>query len=165
MEVEQIRNNIKIINWLVLIADFALLLSCTNFSSFKIAEKQNQAHSMAKTTELKPKDEPVIRREEKPKYKSLGVFKLTAYCPCHICSEGWGAHTSSGAVATAGRTIGVNSNVIKENSIVVINGHEYIAEDTGGAMRENPYLIDIYMNTHQEALDFGVQYAEVFIEL
>lgn len=29
---------------------------------------------------------------------SLGTFRLTAYCPCRSCSEGWGKHTGSGAV-------------------------------------------------------------------
>lgn len=113
---------------------------------------------------LEISDKEMNAHLKRPELVSLGTFKLTAYCPCHICSEGWGKHTSSGAIATAGRTIGVNRDVIKENSVVVINGHEYVAEDTGSAMRENPYLIDIYMDTHEQALEFGVQYAEVFIK-
>lgn len=45
----------------------------------------------------------------------------------------------------------------------MIGGHEYVAEDTGGAMINSPRVIDIFMNTHEEALQFGRQKIEVFI--
>ena len=44
---------------------------------------------------------------------------------------------------------------------IVIDGHTYVAEDTGSAIKGN--RIDIYFDTHQEALNFGVQYADVYI--
>ena len=69
--------------------------------------------------------------------------------------------TAYGYQVTAGRTIAVDPKVIPIGSEVVINGHTYVAEDVGGVIKEN--RIDIYFNTHQEALEFGVQYAEVFI--
>lgn len=82
-------------------------------------------------------------------------FHVTAYCGCSYCSEGYGV-TASGTTVTAGRTIAVDPDLIPLGSTVVINGHEYIAEDTGGAI--NGYDIDIYFESHQEALEFGVQY-------
>lgn len=97
---------------------------------------------------------------------SLGEFKLTAYCPCEQCcgkseeSPYYGI-TAYGYTATAGRTIAVDPNIIPIGSEVIINGRTYVAEDVGGAIREN--RIDIYFNTHQEALEFGIQCAEVFI--
>lgn len=92
---------------------------------------------------------------------SLGVFKLTAYCPCYSCSEGYGGITATGTRTQAGRTIAVDPRIIPYGSRVMINGHEYIAEDCGGAIKQN--RIDIFFNTHAEALRFGVQYAEVFL--
>lgn len=91
----------------------------------------------------------------------LGVFKTTGYCPCRSCSGGWGRHTSTGAVATAGRTIAVDPNVIPYGTQVMINGVVYTAEDRGGAVKGNH--IDIFFNTHTESYQHGLQHAEVFL--
>ena len=122
---------------------------------------------------------PVVTKVEKPIVKeidvteepmqtsynvSLGVFKLSAYCVenyPHICNNGDSSTTATGTVPTAGRTIAVDPKVIPYGSKVIINGHTYIAEDCGGAIKGN--RIDIVFNTHKEALNFGIQYAEVHI--
>ena len=91
----------------------------------------------------------------------LGVFKTTGYCPCRACSEGWGRHTCTGAVATAGHTIAVDPRVIPYGSKVMINGVVYTAEDRGGAVRGNH--IDIFFNTHAETRQHGTQSAEVYL--
>lgn len=92
----------------------------------------------------------------------LGEFKLTAYCPCGICCGQWtDGITSTGVTAKAGRTIAVDPDIIPYGSLVEINGHTYVAEDCGGAIKGN--RIDIYFDTHEEALKFGVQYADVRI--
>ena len=95
---------------------------------------------------------------------SLGVFKLSAYCVenyPHICNNGDSSTTATGTTPTAGRTIAVDPKVIPYGSKVVINGHTYVAEDCGGGIKGN--RVDIVFNTHQEALNFGIQYAEVFV--
>lgn len=98
-----------------------------------------------------------------PQLQSLGIFEITAYCPCPLCSSSRDGTTATGTTVTQGRTIGVNFDTIPRGTKVMINGHEYIAEDTGSAAIANPYLIDIYMDTHQEAIAFGRQQMEVFI--
>lgn len=121
-----------------------------------------QEHNSQKQEQEAPKREETQDTQE-PTMQSLGVFELTAYCPCSQCSSSWSRTTATGTTATAGRTIGVNPDIIPYGTHVMINGHEYIAEDTGGAMREKPYLIDVFMESHEEALIFGRQKAEVFI--
>lgn len=101
--------------------------------------------------------------EQAPALVSLGRFKLTAYCPCKHCSDNWGHQTSTGAIATEGRTVAVDPSVIPYGTVLIINGHEYIAEDCGGAIKGNK--IDIFFESHEEALEFGVQYAEVFVKV
>lgn len=92
----------------------------------------------------------------------LGEFKLTAYCPCEKCCGQWAnGITSTGVTAKAGRTIAVDPSVIPYRTEVIINGHTYVAEDCGGAIKGN--RIDIYFDTHEEALEFGVQYEDVYI--
>jgi len=44
----------------------------------------------------------------------------------------------------------------------LIDGREYTAEDRGGAIKGNK--IDVFFDTHKEALNFGRQTAEVYIK-
>ena len=113
---------------------------------------------MGAVTTEPAKVEPVIVEEP----TSLGTFKLTAYCPCPKCCGEWAdGVTYTGTEATAGRTIAVDPTVIPLGTTVHINGQAYTAEDIGGAIKGN--RIDVYFPTHTEALQFGVQYAEVAI--
>ena len=110
-------------------------------------------------------EEPEEPEDQEPSstenYTCLGEFKLTAYCPCARCCGHETGITATGTVATAGRTIAVNPNVIPYGSTVYIEGYgTYIAEDTGGFA---PTTIDIFFDSHDAALQFGVQYATVYI--
>ncbi len=91
----------------------------------------------------------------------LGKFTLTAYCPCVICTGKTDGITASGVKAKANHTIAVDTSVIPLGSKVEINGKIYYAEDTGGAIKGNK--IDIFFNSHNEALAFGTQSADVYI--
>lgn len=91
----------------------------------------------------------------------LGTFTLSHYCPCSACC-GWSTGiTASGTTATAGRTVGVDTSVIPFGARLLINGQEYIAEDTGSGVNGN--WIDIFVASHQEALNLGLKSAEVYI--
>lgn len=87
-----------------------------------------------------------------------GVYKVTAYCSCMQCCGKTNGITASGAHATANHTIAAPST-FAFGTQVVINGVTYTVEDRGGAIQGN--RIDIYMNSHQEALAWGVRYVEV----
>ncbi|MGE5588296.1 MAG: 3D domain-containing protein [Clostridia bacterium] len=90
----------------------------------------------------------------------------TAYDNCPICTGKTKDHpafgiTSSGIPATPERTIAVDPQVIPMGTWVYIDGlGVYRAEDTGGAIRGN--RIDIFMATHDDALEFGIQQFDVF---
>lgn len=93
--------------------------------------------------------------------KSLGIFHITHYCPCEkCCGKGATGTTASGTKATAGRTIATDPSVIPTGTQVVIEGHTYTAEDTGGAIKGK--RIDIFVDDHQEALRLGTKDVEVF---
>lgn len=111
-----------------------------------------------KDTEIEPTEET----KEELSLISLGEFRLTAYCPCKKCCGKWsGGATASGVMPVANHTIAVDTNVIPFGTKIVIYGKTYVAEDTGSGIKDK--CIDIYFNTHQEALEFGLQYAEVFL--
>lgn len=118
---------------------------------------------------------PVATEPEKqePELISLGRFKLTAYCGCRKCCGKYADNRpvdengevivtgSIGVRLYAGVSIAVDPRVIPYHTQVVINGHTYTAHDTGGNIKGN--RIDVYFDDHDEAWDFGTQYAEVFI--
>lgn len=102
--------------------------------------------------------------DENGTYEEVGQFTLTAYCPCPICCGAYSnmenPTTSSGTRATAGRTIAADTSVFPFGTRLKINGQIYTVEDTGGAIKGN--RIDIYFNSHAEALQFGRQVATVY---
>ena len=91
---------------------------------------------------------------------ALGEYTITHYCPCDICCGKNDGITATGTEATQGRTIAVDPNVIPLGSEVLIDGQVYIAEDVGGAIKGN--RIDIYVDSHSEAIQRGVIEREVY---
>lgn len=105
-------------------------------------------------------EEPDDTNEPETELQSLGTFRVTAYCACPECCGQWAdGITYTGTEATPDRTVAVDPSVIPLGSTVLIDGQEYVAEDVGGAIKGA--RIDIFFPTHQAALQFGVQYAEV----
>lgn len=137
-------------------------------------ETEPPTETTAPVTETAVATVALTAPEPSEAWESLGTFKLTAYCSCQSCCGYWATirpsdengtpivYTASGELARAGTTIAVDPSVIPYGSEVKINGHTYIAQDTGGGIDGNH--IDIYFDDHQEALQFGVQQAEVFLK-
>lgn len=87
------------------------------------------------------------------------IYKVTAYCSCSKCCGKYSSgYTASGTKATAGRTVAASSKFAFGTQLS-INGKTYVVEDRGGAITGNK--IDIYMNSHAEALAWGVKYLPV----
>lgn len=109
-----------------------------------------------------------------PELIELGEFKTTAYCTCVKCCGVWSQEhpsrvgtdyvqkTASGTIPTAGRTVSVDTEIIPFGTVLVIDGHEYIAEDTGSAVKGQ--ITDIYFSTHEAAREYGVQYKTIYIK-
>ena len=91
----------------------------------------------------------------------LGVCEVTAYCACEKCCGKSDGITATGTTATQGRTVAVDPSVIPYGSIVIINGHEYIAEDCGGGIGGTQ--IDMFFNSHQDALNWGRRWLDVWV--
>ena len=81
---------------------------------------------------------------------------MTAYCNCAVCCGTAGNPTASGVYPTSGHTVAMGG--VDFGTQLLINGHVYTVEDRG-----TPYgHVDIYFDSHQEALNFGLQYADVY---
>ena len=93
---------------------------------------------------------------------TVKIYKVTAYCPCSKCCGKYAnGYTSSGTKATPGRTVAAPSNM-SFGTKLNINGKTYVVEDRGGAIKGN--RIDVYVNTHSEALAWGVKYLPVEVQ-
>lgn len=93
-------------------------------------------------------------------YEHSYTFKITAYCPCSECNGPWsGGATSTGVKAQQGRTIAVDPRVIPYGTKVLIGGHEFVAEDCGGAIKGA--RIDLYLSSHARCNSWGVRYLTV----
>ena len=111
-----------------------------------------------------PTVEPIIEEETE-----WMVFKATAYCPCEKCCGKWAknrpngiTYTANGEIAKEGVTIAADWDVLPPGTEVEIKeiGTRKV-QDRGGAIRGN--RIDIYFETHEQALKFGVQEVQLRI--
>lgn len=110
--------------------------------------------------EDKPVYEIAINKTE-PKQTSLGVFKISHYCPCEKCCGKTNGITASGTRATPNKTVAAGT-ALPFGTILKIGSQEYVVEDRGGAIGNN--RIDVFCSSHTEALQKGVYYTEVFIK-
>lgn len=143
-------------------------------TSFSVAQIDTVCSKNIERQIVQPVYAETIEEVSSITFENLGKFKITHYCPCEICCGEYGidrpmdsngemiVETSTGEIATAGKTIAVDPNVIPMGTVVYINDEEYIAQDVGGAIKGN--RIDIYCDTHEEAKEKGVIYTSVYTE-
>lgn len=115
-------------------------------------------------TEIRVQPETVKTIEVVENSKTyLGKFKITHYCACtKCCGKNAQGITASGKRVEENKTIAVDPKVIALGSQVYIDGYGYMeAQDTGSAIKGN--IIDVYIADHQEALNLGVVYKDVYL--
>ena len=103
----------------------------------------------AKDTEIE-EVQPVIKE-----------YVITAYCPCVKCCGKSDGITASGVKATEGVTIATDKSIPFGTKVYIDGVGERIVQDRGGAIKGN--RIDLYFDSHQEALNFGRQTKQVTI--
>lgn len=158
------------IQWLLILAlVVALILSFVTRPSASVSDEPETSPVRVEAPE--PTTEAAV---PEPELIELGEFKTTAYCTCVKCCGIWSAEhpsrigtdyvqrTKSGTTPTADRTVSVDPDVIPLGTVLIIDGHEYIAEDTGSAVKGN--VIDIYFDSHELAVEYGVQMKTIYIK-
>ena len=98
--------------------------------------------------------------------KQWVTFELSAYCPCEYCCDTYTGITASGLNVEVGMCAAPDN--IPFDSICVIPelGMELNVQDRGGYIM-NTYdglvRLDVYFNSHEEALEFGRRVIEGYI--
>lgn len=96
---------------------------------------------------------------------SLGQVVTSGYCSCPICCGVWsGGPTASGVYPTANHTIAVDASnpFVPMGTKVIMNGVEYVVEDTGG-FAQYGVQFDVYYDDHSAAAAHGHQTWEAYI--
>lgn len=107
----------------------------------------------------------VYRHSEEPLEGAnyLGEFQVTGYCSCSLCcGEKEEKLTKSETVPKAAHTIAADPSVIPLGTRIVIDGVSYVVEDTGKAIKGKQ--LDIYFDTHEEAVRYGRKEKYVYLE-
>lgn len=101
--------------------------------------------------------------EAVPQMAYAREYTIVAYCVeqyPHIC--GGNPTTASGEPVTPGVTVAADSAVLPMGTRVYIEGiGERVVQDTGGAIKGR--RIDLAVESHAEAVEFGRRTAEVYI--
>jgi 3D (Asp-Asp-Asp) domain-containing protein len=106
--------------------------------------------------------EVVVEFETEPiNYKTISVT-ATAYCPCKKCCGKSDGITATGVKAKEGRTIAADPKIFPYGTKILIDGNVYTVEDCGSAIKNNK--VDIFFESHEKALDFGVQYLMAYVK-
>lgn len=125
--------------------------------------------------EIQTQQETESETEPQTELISLGIFTVTAYCSCEKCCGEWAnkrpldengnpiVYGSSGEQLIADYSIAVDLDLIPYGETIYINDMPYVAHDKGSAIQGKK--IDIYMSSHQKALEWGRQTMEVFKEI
>lgn len=105
--------------------------------------------------------EPLVSKEL-PELVCLGTFTVYSYCSCPSCCGQWsGGPTASGTMPEEGRTLAADWDVLPAGTEVYLEGIGWrTVEDTGSGITEDK--LDLYMDSHAAALEFGVQEIEIW---
>ncbi len=118
----------------------------------KAAEEEAAAKAKAEA-----EAEAAAREKALASAEYLGTFTLTAYCNCAACNGSAGNPTASGVMPTSGHTVAMGG--VPFGTKLLIDGTIYTVEDRG-----TPYgHVDIFFDSHEEALDFGMGSADVYL--
>ena len=127
--------------------------------------KVSRSTDNVQNTETEETDAQVLSIAEEtqapePQLVRVGTYRLTAYCHCAICCGTAGQPTASGVMPEVGVTVACNDPRLWGKEVYIDGYGSYVVQDTGGM---DIRTIDIFFGDHQSALDFGVQWADVYI--
>ena len=135
---------------------------------FKKIEERKLVQEEITEEEIETFENEEIIEEDVPEEinKQWVTFELSAYCPCEYCCDIYTGITASGLNVEVGMCAAPDN--IPFDSICVIPelGMELNVQDRGGYI-VNTYdglvRLDVYCNSHEEALEFGRRVVEGYI--
>ena len=95
-------------------------------------------------------------------------MRVTAYCPCEKCCGDWadGVTANGHRINQGDRFVAADRRYSFGTTLLIpgYNNSEAVKVlDRGGAIKGNK--LDVFFNTHREALIWGVQYLDVIVKV
>lgn len=121
-------------------------------------------------TEKVQEVEPITTKPEEIEPIYLGNYRITAYCACKKCCGVWAEDRPNGIVkGAAGIELSPGysaASPLAFGTKLYIEGYgNVIVQDRTASWVVDKYngeIVDIYFDSHEEALNFGVKYADVY---
>ena len=124
------------------------VLKCAGVYVQEVPEEEPEG-----SNELEPDSETL-----EPELVYLGTWTTTGYCACSECCGEWATGcTASGVLATSEHTVACG--ILPFGTRIVIDGIIYTVEDTG----VEGEWVDIFFDSHEEALNYGMHEKEVYL--
>lgn len=150
----------------ITLAVLLLIIVAASFSGLPREPEEIEVMAIAEEPQVQ---ETMIAEEPEPQEPEWIEVEATAYCPCEKCCGKWAlnrpdgiVYTASGAVAQEGVTIAADWSVFPVGTVLFIEGYgTRTVQDKGAAVKGN--AIDVYFESHEEALVFGRQKVLVYI--
>jgi len=99
-----------------------------------------------------------------PATRPLGVFRVTAYCPCARCCGRWAALPASQRPPLRGPYCAADLRVLPKGTSIHVQGIGWRqVSDTGGDIVGG--RIDLLMKSHRRAVRFGKQWRRVEVQV
>ena len=137
-----------------------------NFEEIKLTKQKEELVKIEEENEIKEENDLQQCENQEEINKQWVTFELSAYCPCEYCCDTYTGITASGLNVEVGMCAAPDN--IPFDSICVIPelGIELNVQDRGGYII-NTYdglvRLDVYCNSHEEALEFGRRVIEGYI--
>jgi 3D (Asp-Asp-Asp) domain-containing protein len=164
-----------IISWVIVFILGLLLGTGTGILIGKATSKDEPVETVLAAepnffTEKVQEVEPITTKPEEIEPIYLGNYRITAYCACKKCCGVWAENRPNGIVkGAAGVELKAGVSVASPlpfGTKLYIEGYgDVVVQDRTASWVVDKYngeIIDIYFDSHEEALNFGVRYADVY---
>lgn len=164
-----------IISWVIVFILGLLLGTGTGILIGKATSKDEPVETVLAAepnffTEKVQEVEPITTKPEEIEPIYLGNYRITAYCACKKCCGVWAENRPNrivkgamGVELTPGYSV---ASPLAFGTKLYIEGYgDVVVQDRTASWVVEEYngeIIDIYFDSHEEALNFGVRYADVY---
>ena len=122
----------------------------------KAKASTNSSPTKSKTTSKATKSTTLTETASKSSDYYVKTYKITHFCGCEKCNPGNAGMTASGKSLKVGM---IAMRGVPFGTVVEINGKKYVVEDRCASSS----VIDVYVESHSEALKKGTYKAKVKI--
>jgi len=144
-----------------------------------IKEENNKLHGLLdransrETVNYGIMDLSYSNQDDNKDLEFLGEWRITAYCSCEKCCGKWASSKyrpdgivrgASGEQLIPGVSVAAPASLVFGTSIEIDGLGEYIVHDRMAqwVIKKHGNTIDLYMEDHKEALEFGVRILTVY---